>query len=141
MDVRRERRRLVEGSDPDEGERLIAAVVAPEGGLAGRAAMDDMRTAAVGRSGNGLRPAQQQFDPLGLDQGVEPNLMESLPNMLYNQKIMPEKKSTKEELIEAPTRVEPARVEEPTEAVGRLGNSGKGFTSADGGEISPTSCA
>jgi hypothetical protein len=33
--------------------------------------------------------------------------MESLPNMLYNQKIMPEKKSAKEELI-APTRIEPA---------------------------------
>ena len=43
--------------------------------------------------------------------------MESLPNMLYNQKIMPEKKSAKEELIEAPTRIEPARVEEPTEAI------------------------
>jgi hypothetical protein len=40
--------------------------------------------------------------------------MESLPNMLYNQKIMPEKKSAKEELIEAPTRIEPARVEELT---------------------------
>ena len=37
--------------------------------------------------------------------------------MLYNQKIMPEKKSAKEELIEAPTRIEPARVEEPTEAI------------------------
>ena len=43
--------------------------------------------------------------------------MESLPNMLYNQKIMPEKQSAKEELIEAPTRIEPARVEEPTEAL------------------------
>ena len=43
--------------------------------------------------------------------------MESLPNMLYNQKIMPEKKSAKEDLIEAPTRIEPARVEEPTEAI------------------------
>ena len=37
--------------------------------------------------------------------------------MLYNQKIMPEKKSAKEELIEAPTRIEPARVEGPTEAI------------------------
>src|ERR1700722_13814850 len=30
---------------------------------------------------------------------------------------MPEKQSAKEELIEAPTRIEPARVEEPTEAI------------------------
>jgi hypothetical protein len=43
--------------------------------------------------------------------------MESLPNMLYNQKIMPEKKSAKEELIEAPTRIELRRIEEPTEAI------------------------
>ncbi len=36
---------------------------------------------------------------------------------LYTQAIMPRQKSAKEERVEAPSRIEPARVEDPTEAI------------------------
>src|SRR5258707_8509688 len=71
VDVRPQRRWIVEGADADETEDAAAAVVAPDRGLAGGAAIDLVRLPAVG--GHRHRPglARQQRDPVGLDQGVE----------------------------------------------------------------------
>src|SRR5208337_4325208 len=79
MDVRRQRGGFVERADPDEAEALDAAIVAKDRDLARRAAMNDMRPAAVGRNRNGLRLAREHLDPVGLDQRIDDEGAASLP--------------------------------------------------------------
>ena len=55
VDVGRDGGGIVERADPHEAQRDAAAIMAPNGGLAVRAAMDDMRSAAVGRDGDSDR--------------------------------------------------------------------------------------
>jgi hypothetical protein len=67
---------------------------------------------------------------------------------LYTQAIMPRQKSAKEEPVEAPSRIEPARVEDPTEAISDV-VADLSASSATWGErciparppVSPASCA
>ena len=70
VDVGRQIRWLVERAHAHEGESLNAAVMTPEGNLARRAAMNDMRSAALGRNRDPLRLAEEALDPVGLEQRV-----------------------------------------------------------------------
>jgi hypothetical protein len=79
VDVGRQIRWLVERAHAHEGESLNAAVMAPEGNLAGRAAMNDMRSPALGRNRDPLRLAEEALDPVGLDQRVEHEGAAGLP--------------------------------------------------------------
>src|SRR5271166_98644 len=79
MDVRRQRGGYVERADADEADALDAAIVAKDRDLARRAAMNDMRPAAVGRNRNGLRLAREHLDPVGLDQRVDDEGAAGLP--------------------------------------------------------------
>src|SRR5271154_2608342 len=58
------------------------------------------------------RPTYRPDRPLD-----RPNCLRHLQIQMYSQCSMAQKKSAKEDLVEAPSRIEPARVEEPTEAI------------------------
>lgn len=60
------------------------------------------------------RPKQANLENRPNDR---PNRLGDLTINVYNQTTMDNKQSAKREPIEAPTRIEPARVEEPTEAI------------------------
>src|SRR5262252_7783753 len=77
--VRRQRRRFVKRADADEAKLRNAAVDAPYCYLAGGAAIDFVRTAAVGRHCDWLRIAGEQDDPICLNERIEHEGTSSLP--------------------------------------------------------------
>src|SRR6185437_10977287 len=69
--IRGEARRIVERGDAHEARFVAPAISAPQRGLAFGAAMDDVRTPAVGVHGDGHRIALQHLHPVGLDQRID----------------------------------------------------------------------
>src|SRR5262245_8358652 len=77
--MRRQRRRFVERADADEAKLRNATVNAPYCYLAGGAAMDFVRTAAVSRHCDWFWIAGEQDDPVCLDERIEHEGASSLP--------------------------------------------------------------
>src|SRR5438067_11128807 len=71
MDVRFDRRGIVQRTSAYKARLLAPAICAPECSAARLAAVYDMRSSAVRRLRIGTRFARKQFDAIGFDNGVE----------------------------------------------------------------------